>query len=206
VHGDSRIGLVACSVERATGAARPGHVGSAPRREHSGSTPRGRKSSQHLDGAVKGGGRVNTSTGTGVRVSTSGGNGKGRRSSQHFDGYAPSQRLEAGSRVSTLTGADSESEPRRTEVESTGRLRISSQHLEMSGEWSCSRVSSSSAWGRKKVLTVEIGRLIYPGEAYGPSGVGVWDAVVCALRYASIQVCSCMYIRAYMCCYLAVGG
>jgi len=34
------------------------------------------------------------------------------------------------------------------------------------------------------VSSVETGPLIYPSAAYGPSGVGVWDAI-CALRYAS---------------------
>jgi len=38
------------------------------------------------------------------------------------------------------------------------------------------------------VSTTKTGRFIYPGAAYGPSGVGVWGAVVCALRYAYYRV------------------
>jgi len=129
VHGDGRNGLVACGTEEAVGAAGPGRVGPALRREpsdwHLGWNRRPgqhldkngcpsqrfgwkRKPSQHLDR-------------TDVRVSTSDGN---------------------GSRVNTSTGAESESAPRKAEVESTPRnigkvVWFSSQFLECLGkEWS----------------------------------------------------------------------
>jgi len=148
---------------------------------------------ERLDGE---GARVSTSGGTESRVNIS--TGLVSESAPRVEpgvestsrrGWCPSQRLGwerkssqrldwTGVRVSTSDGNGSQVNTL------TGRLRISSQHLEMSGEWSCSRVSFSSAWERRMVSIVETGPLIYPGAAYGPSGVGVWDAVVCVLRYA----------------------
>jgi len=128
-----------------------------------------------------------------------------RKSSQHLDrsGVRVST-SEGGSRVNTSTGTESESAPRKAEVESTPRperspsqhlgRRKSSQHLDRkvqdfeSAPRNVGRMVLLSnqlleRLGKEMVPTVETGRLIYPGAAYGPSGIDVWGAVVCALRY-----------------------
>jgi len=179
------------------------------------STPRGTESRVNTSTGAESestprstGSRVNTSTGDGIRVNTS----EYGKSSQHLDQRRnPSQHLgrrkssqhldwsgirvntsDEGSRVNTSTGAESESTPRMK--------RKSSQHLDRSGarvstSGEGSRLALESAprvLGRGMVSTVWIGRLIYPGAAYGPSGVGVGRGCLRAEECADTGV-SCMY-------------